>query len=119
LKITLPYPPSVNKYWRHVVMGKRSATLLSREARDFKAVVALICEVDGMRPFNGLVRVEVDAYRPRKIGDLDGVLKGCLDSLKGYAFVDDNQVVEIVARRFDDKYRPRLEVTVCPFKPTI
>ena len=56
--------------------------------------------------------VAVTSARPRRIGDLDNVLKSLLDSMKGIAFVDDGQIVELRLRRFDDKLRPRVEVTV-------
>ena len=112
INLDLPYPPSVNRYWRHVLIGKRAAVLLSREAREFKARVGEICALARVQPIEGPVFVRLVAYRPRKIGDLDGVLKGTLDALQGFAFKNDSQIVRILAERRDDKERPRVEVSV-------
>jgi Holliday junction resolvase RusA-like endonuclease len=51
-------------------------------------------------------------YRPRRIGDLDGMFKAVIDGLKGFAFEDDKQIVEIHAHRLDDKWKPRVEVEI-------
>lgn len=102
--MTLPIPPSANRYWRsyggHVVV--------SSEARDYKAAVRY--STLGVRPFDGLVAVNVTVFRERKAGDLDNYLKILLDALKGVLYDDDSAVVEIHAFREDDKSHPRVEV---------
>lgn len=115
MKLTLPYPPSANAYWR-VWKGR---ILVSAQARAYKARVGFQAAAakarGGVSPYltlAGPVVVSVALYRPQRRGDLDNTLKVLLDALKGIAFVDDSQVVEIHARRFDDKANPRVEVTV-------
>ena len=108
MRATLPYPPTVNTYWR-VVRGR---PILSAEARRYKAWTLLRARTQGMRPVDGPVCVSVTVYRPRRIGDLDNSLKALLDALKGAAYHDDSQVVELHARRLDDASDPRVEVTV-------
>lgn len=108
MTITLPYPPSANRYWRH----NRGVTHRSTEAVDYINTVGALCLAARVRPTAGPVVVSVDIYRPAKRGDLDNTLKVLLDSLRGYTFVDDDQVIEIRARRFDDKDNPRAEVRV-------
>jgi len=111
MTLTLPYPPTANLYWRHV--GHR--VLLSKEAREFKTAVAFIALRIGLRQshaFCGEVIVNIDLFRPQRSGDLDNYLKVTLDSLKGIAFHDDRQIVEIHARRFEDKANPRVEVRI-------
>lgn len=105
-RATLPYPPSVNRYWRNF----RGRMVLSKEGRAYKKRVAEL--LDGLRPIGGGVSITIHAYRPRKIGDLDNILKGALDALSGYMYFDDKQIVMILAHRYDDKEYPRLEVTV-------
>ena len=39
VRLELPFPPSVNRYWRHVGMGGGVRVLLSREGRRYKAAV--------------------------------------------------------------------------------
>lgn len=112
MRFSLPYPPSVNDYWHHNRQGR---TFLSPAARAFKSVVMLRLRVEGVRqPVLGPVVVRLWVYRPRRRGDLDNVLKATLDALKGAAFVDDGQVVELHARRLEDKAFPRVEVEVQP-----
>lgn len=115
MKLTLPYPPSVNRYWRMV----RGMMILSAEARDYKKDVSAIA-LDGIcrhqKPLLGPVAVSIAVYRPRKSGDLDNTLKAVLDSIKGIAYVDDSQVEYIQAFRYDDKENPRVEIEIKEIK---
>jgi Holliday junction resolvase RusA-like endonuclease len=81
--------------------------VLSAEARKYKADVAKIVTAG---PIIGPVMLKLAFYRPRKSGDLDGRLKVLLDALQGVLYLDDKQVEEIHAYRFDDKKNPRAEV---------
>lgn len=108
MTIILPMPPSANRYWRH----NNGRTHRSREAVDYINNVGRFCLAASVRPTADPVRVSVEIYRPAKRGDLDNTLKVLLDSLRGYAFVDDAQIVELHAYRHDDKENPRAVVTV-------
>jgi len=108
MKITLDYPPSANVYWRrHGNVIHRSA-----EATAYKEAAGWICRTAGLQPISGDVCICLDFYRPAKRGDLDNLLKVTIDSLIGFAYEDDSQIVEIHAMRHDDKLAPRVEVTV-------
>jgi crossover junction endodeoxyribonuclease RusA len=109
MRLTLPFPPTGNLYWRHA----RGRTYVSDEARRYRTGVKLRALTAGLRnPLEGPVCVSVAIYRPAKRGDLDNSLKVLLDSLRGVAFVDDSQVEELHAMRFEDKANPRAVVTV-------
>jgi crossover junction endodeoxyribonuclease RusA len=108
LTFTLPYPPTANKYWRNV----KGKMVVSASARAYKEEVGWLLKLKIKEPLSGAVYVKVRIFRPRKIGDLDNTLKVLLDALKGIVFLDDDQVVEIRANRFEDKTNPRAEVTV-------
>ena len=60
----------------------------------------------------GPIAVDISVYRPQRRGDLDNVLKALLDSLNGVLWVDDDQVVELHAYRYDDPYNPRVELRI-------
>lgn len=107
-ELTLPYPPSANRYWR-MVNGRM---IVSAEARKYKRAAATIAIIRRVTQTLGPVKCFIDFYRPAKRGDLDNTLKVCIDSLKGIAFEDDSQIVEIHARRFEDKSDPRAEVRI-------
>lgn len=106
--ITLPYPPSYNRYWR---TGPRGG-YVSAEGKRFKARALATLFPLRLSPIAGPVVVSMDYYRPRRTGDLDNNFKCLLDCLQGAAYLNDSQIVEIHARRFDDKLNPRVEVTV-------
>ena len=51
-------------------------------------------------------------------GDLDNLLKTLLDTLKGFAFVDDNQVRAMYVLMMDfDKNNPRVELRISAHRP--
>lgn len=89
LQFSLPWPPSVNRYWRHV--GQK--TLISKQGRTYKKLVAAICGQVGMRPLQGELFVSAVFYPPdSRVRDIDNYWKGLFDSLKGHAYFDDSQV---------------------------
>ena len=108
VSLVLPLPPSANRYWRTF----RNVVVVSDEARAYKTGVKQSAKEQGAVVLSGPVAVYLDVYRSRKSGDLDNRLKVALDALKGVAFEDDAQVVEIHARRFDDKNNGRIEITI-------
>ncbi len=95
--LELPYPPSVNHYYRRV--GPR--TLISREGRAYREKVCAVLAVQGVTTHTGPIAVKVEAYPPdRRRRDIDNVLKALLDALeKGGAYENDNQIVRLVAEK--------------------
>src|SRR5262245_3828800 len=108
MKLTLPYPPTANLYWRHW----RGRLVTSTEARAYKLKVGQVCAAARLKPLDGPVHVFAEVYRPARRGDLDNSLKVLLDSIKGFAFHDDSQVSRIEVGRHEDKENPRVEITV-------
>ena len=105
---TIPYPPTVNRYWR-VYNGQ---VVLSERAAAYKWDVKNEGCLQGAAWHTGNVSLTLEVYRPRAIGDLDNVFKAVCDALKGVAYDDDRQVVAIHAYRYDDRENPRVVVTV-------
>ena len=120
LTISLPYPPSVNHYWRRV--GSR--TLISREGRTFrKNVCALLGGLPAGRhgggprkpPAGGRVALCMDAFPPdHRRRDLDNIQKPVLDALQhAGVYEDDSQIDLLITRRCKvDKPHGRLAVHV-------
>jgi Holliday junction resolvase RusA-like endonuclease len=92
-EIVLPYPPSINHYWRRV--GPR--TLISREGRRFRQRVMAILAARRVEPLAGPLAVEVEIHPPdHRRRDIDNVQKALLDALQhGGAYLDDSQVVRL------------------------
>jgi len=84
-----------------------------------------------VRPFKGPVKVDMLAVFPRpkakiwktkpmprewypKAPDLDNIVKAAMDGLNGIAYLDDRQVVMVVARKIlaSGDELPRLELTI-------
>ena len=89
----LPWPPSVNHYWRRV--GAR--TLISRGGRAFRERVCSILAARGVAPLNGPLEVTIELFPPdRRRRDADNVQKALLDALEhAGAFHDDSQIVHL------------------------
>lgn len=112
---TLPMPPSANEYWRSFVVNNKVRVVLSAKAKSYKEAVADLAHRLGMTPITGHdVIVTVTFYRNQASGDLDNRIKVTLDALRGVAFEDDKQVVEIHAYRHDDKGNGRIVISVMP-----
>lgn len=109
MNLTLPLPPSVNRFWRTY----KGRMLVSREGRAWKALadvaVAAQCR---QRVLGGDVQISIVAYLPDKRRDLDNIIKPALDCLQGAAYANDRQIVKLFAEKRFDALRPRLEVEV-------
>lgn len=96
INLEMPYPPSVNNYWRRV--GHR--TIISKNGREYKKKVEMLCR--NLIPFDADQRISVTilCFPPdRRKRDLDNVLKALFDSLCGFAFIDDSQIDSIHIER--------------------
>lgn len=98
--VELPYPPSVNHYWRQGRDKRgRPARYLTTAAKDYKRAVGLLC--GRKQAFSGRVGVRVLVWTPdRRQRDLDNLLKGLLDSITGAnVIIDDCQIDRIEMSR--------------------
>jgi crossover junction endodeoxyribonuclease RusA len=91
LELDLPYPPSVNHYWRHF----RGRTVISRDA------VRGILHAMQVQPMSGPLAVHIEVFPPdRRRRDLDNLLKAIGDALEhGGAFHDDSQIVWLLVEK--------------------
>ena len=100
IRLELPYPPSVNHYWRSVqVQGKRRI-LISKEGREYRRTVkgAVLIQLGGRHvPITDRIRLSVHAFMPdRRKRDLDNLTKAILDSLQhAGVYVDDGQIDDL------------------------
>ena len=100
--ITIPWPPSVNRYYRHIATGKGPRVLISREGRAYRgAVQSAALNAGAVKHFEGRLHVVIKAYPPdRRRRDLDNILKATLDALQhAGVYVDDEQIDIIEVRR--------------------
>jgi len=99
IELELPYPPSVNHYWRMV--GNRM--LISREGRVFRERVCPILRASRVKTLLGRLAVRIDVCPPdHRRRDIDNVQKAVLDALeKGGAYEDDSQIDLLISERCD------------------
>ena len=107
--IVLPFPPSVNHYYQRTRSGQ---VFLGPKALAFRERVHLEWLARSWMPLEGPISLEIRAFRPRVVGDIDNVLKATLDALNRRYFVDDRQVVRLLVHLDHDPACPRLEVTI-------
>ena len=107
LDVRLPYPPSVNHYWRH----SRGKVYLSAEGREYRQGVA--DAIGRVRPLVGPVVLRLLVHPPdKRRRDLDNVLKAILDALEHAGAVRDDSQVEMLHVRRKDPRPPRGYVEV-------
>ena len=66
----------------------------------------------GQEPFEGLVVVRCDFYRPRRDADPDNLFKAIADAMQGIVYKNDSQIVDMRALWHRDKHNPRAIVSV-------
>ncbi|GAA4321837.1 RusA family crossover junction endodeoxyribonuclease [Pigmentiphaga soli] len=99
----LPYPPSVNGYWRTPRSGPIAGrTLISEAGRKYRAEIgALIAATRSAFGLTGRLRVEIAMHAPdKRQRDLDNITKSLLDALThAGVWVDDSQIDDLRLRR--------------------
>ena len=110
-RLKLPFPPSVNTYWRHV--GNR--VLVSKKGRQYQATVSSMLHRKDIRTHEGELIVDIRLVPPdRRRRDVDNSLKALLDAMQfGGAYHDDAQIVRLTVEKHQpEPDDPHAEVVV-------
>ncbi len=114
--IRLPWPPSVNRIWRNIVIKGAPRTLLSRDGREYReAVAAVVLETWGrLTGTQERLRVSVVACPPdRRKRDLSNCLKAFEDALThANVWADDSQIDDLRIVRGPVRAPGYLDVTI-------
>jgi crossover junction endodeoxyribonuclease RusA len=89
-RLELPWPPSMNSYWRNVA----GRTLISKDGRIYRDRIIAQGAAQGWGAHAGPVLVHITASPPdRRRRDLDNMLKPMLDALThAHVWDDDSQI---------------------------
>lgn len=93
----LPWPPSVNHYYRHV--GPR--VLISRDGRKYREMIVARFRSENVATFHCPVELSIELYPPdNRRRDADNSLKCLLDTFThGGLYDDDSQIIRIVVTK--------------------
>lgn len=107
--LTLPYPPSNNRYYRHV-HGK---VLLSAQGRAYRLETLARRPHSGW-PLIGRLKLTLEVYPARGKGqDLDNIPKAICDALQfSGIFNNDQQIDDLHVIRREKDASPRVMVTL-------
>ena len=103
-KLSLPYPPSVNRYWRSLRAGPMAGrVLISAEGRAYRDAVARVARAQAIVSASGELAVNVALVPGDRLRrDIDNPLKALLDALThAGAWEDDSQIRRLVVSRHD------------------
>ena len=125
MKLTLPFPPSVNSYWRAPSKGPlKGRHLVSETGRKFQqaARAAIIEQLRAVpRPSSDLAEVHIVLYPPdERRRDIDNYNKALFDALTlTGVWEDDSQVKRMLVEWGPVVPKGKVEMTITPLDKVV
>ena len=109
--LELPYPPTVNTYWRSIGRGR---VIISAKGRDYRNAICEYVIAENTCHHAGRLRIVIRAFMPdRRQRDLDNIPKAVLDALESAGvFENDNQIDDLRIIRMGVEPPGRIEVEI-------
>lgn len=116
MQLTLPYPPSVNHYWRQD--RKRGRTYIGKRGVEYRNAVEAELIGNTIR-YDGRLKVSICVCPPdRRKRDLDNVCKSLLDAIShAGVWGDDGQIDHLEVVRGDVRQGGCVRVTISEVGP--
>ena len=109
IQFTLPFPPSVNTYWRMF----RNRMIISAKGREYRKAVEQILADELIIVRHKPLRVEIEVFRPdRRKRDLDNLLKAPLDAMTYCKVWDDDSQIHELSIRWGDGIKGMLKIKI-------
>lgn len=98
--LQLPWPPSINSYWKRTRFG---SVYVSREGKEFVGRAVQLISNLGESPLVGRIGFDAKFYPPnRQRRDLDNCLKVLIDAIQESKLIgNDYQIKKLSAEMFD------------------
>ena len=102
--------PSKSNCYKIIKIGNISSLGKTPSLRKYEKDFYIQCNLYRDKNIEGYFEMYIDVFYPNQRSDLDNSFKVVLDCLqKVKAIKNDNKLVKIVARKFLDKDKPRVE----------
>jgi crossover junction endodeoxyribonuclease RusA len=113
-KISVPWPPTINTYWRHAISRNRVVVYRTPQAKNYIAEVVWRVKQNPAAMFNEWVAVTLHMFPPdARRRDIDNPLKVLIDALtQAGLWKDDYQIRALSARRFEKQDQGRVDCFV-------
>lgn len=115
MRVELPWPPSVNHYWRR----KGAQYFIDKPGKLFREHVWYLLKAAGIQQLDGDLAMTVDLHPPDyRVRDCDNTLKAIGDALKkGGAYFDDSQLKKITVEMLEP--RPKAGCAIVTIEPYV
>ncbi|MDH0063180.1 RusA family crossover junction endodeoxyribonuclease [Leclercia adecarboxylata] len=123
MKLTLPFPPSVNAYWRSPNSGPlKGRTLVSAKSREYQsdACAAIIEQLRKLpKPSSAPAAVEIVLFPPdARRRDIDNYNKALFDALTHAGiWEDDSQIKRMLVEWGPVTQKGKVEITISKYEP--
>ncbi len=115
IKITVPWPPSVNHYYKPR-RGSIGGRVVTREGKAYQNTVKVIALNHRLRMVKGAVRVDRVLYCPDwRMRDEDNILKALYDSItKAGLIEDDSMICQTSSEKWKTEISGYVVLTIAP-----
>jgi len=115
--LTLPFSPSLNHYWRSVIVKGAVRLLISKDGRKFQKAVARYVLLNRVGRVAGRLGVDVVVHPPDgRIFDIDNRLKPLIDSIQEAHVIENDNAVDDLRIRRGHVVKPAGKVVVRVFE---
>lgn len=115
LSLELPWPPSVNHYYRRTKKG----VFISKPGRIFRANVKAACMEQGIRkPLLGQLQMAINLFPPtRRVQDIDNLLKALWDAMEHAGVYENDKQIRKLIMEDTGKLGGFVEIYLAPYVP--
>lgn len=112
-QVILGNAPSKANQYKIITLGGHGSLAKTSALKEYEKKFYLQCGAYRNKKIKGFFELYIDVYFSSNRPDLDNALKSTLDCLQMCkAITNDRNCVKIVANKFIDRIRPRLEFTI-------